>query len=173
MKGGLGSASRPFGSAGVVGAIAVTNSLGNIVDRDGRVIAGTHDADGRALDAATYLQENPQVSRTESLSTATTLVVVATNAALDKTQCAKVARMAQAGLARAVHPAFTSNDGDVVIVLANGGHVASVDTIGIIAAEAVADAIRDSVRQATSRGSVPDTRTPGARNPADPTWAPA
>ena len=126
----------------------------------------------RARDAATYLQENPQVSHSGSLTTATTLMVVATNAALDKTQCGKVARMAQAGLARAVHPAYTSNDGDVVIVLAKGGHVASEDTIGIIAAEVVADAIRDSVRQATSRGGVPDMHTPGARNPDDPAWSP-
>jgi len=72
MKGGLGSASRPFGTAGVVGAIAVTNSLGNFVARD----------------AATYLQENPQVSHAGSLTSATTLVV-ATNAALDKTNAAR------------------------------------------------------------------------------------
>jgi L-aminopeptidase/D-esterase-like protein len=121
----------------------------------------------RARDAATYLQENPQVSHAGNLTTATTLVVVATNAALDKTQCGKAARMAQDGLARSVHPAFTSNDGDVVIVLAKRGHVASEDTIEIITAEAVADASRDSVRQATSRGGVPDMHTPGARNLGD------
>jgi L-aminopeptidase/D-esterase-like protein len=172
MKGGLGTASRRFGTAGVIGAIAVTNSLGNIVERDGKVIAGAYDADGRPRDAATYLQERPEVSGIDGTrSTATTLVAVATNAALDKTQCGKVARMAQAGLARAVHPAFTSYDGDVVFVLANGAHVASEDTIGIIAAEVVAHAIRDAVRQATSRGGVPDMHTPGTRNPADPAWS--
>jgi len=79
--------------------------------------------------------------------------------------------MAQAGLARAVHPAFTSNDGDVVIVLANDSQEASVDAIGIIAAEVVADAIRDAVGQATSLGGVPDMHTPGARNPDDPAWS--
>jgi L-aminopeptidase/D-esterase-like protein len=171
MKGGLGSASRRFGSAGVVGALAITNSLGNIVDRDGRIIAGTHDRDGHPRDAASYLQEHPEIAASTSLTSNTTLVVVATNAALSKTECSRVARMAQAGLARAVQPAFTSYDGDTVVVLANGGHVASVDTIGLIAAEAVAGALRDSVRQATSLGGVPDMRTPGARNPDDPAWS--
>jgi L-aminopeptidase/D-esterase-like protein len=174
MKGGLGSASRRFGSAGVIGAIAVTNSLGNIVDRDGRLIAGAHDADGRHADAATHLQENPEVAWGPSeTSSHTTLVAVATNAALTKTACGMVARMAQAGLARAVHPAFTSYDGDVVIVLSNGGHVASADTVGVIAAEVVADAIRDAARQATSLGGVPDMRSPGARFPDDPAWSSA
>jgi L-aminopeptidase/D-esterase-like protein len=171
MKGGLGSASRRFGAAGVVGALAVTNSLGNIVDRDGKIIAGTHDRDGHPRDAVSYLQEHPEVAASSSLTSNTTLVVVATNAALSKTECGKVARMAQAGLARAVHPAFTAYDGDTVVVLANGGHVASVDTIGIISAEVVADALRDSVRRATSLGGVPDMRTPGARNPDDPAWS--
>ena len=171
MKGGLGSASRPFGSAGVVGAIAVTNSLGNIVDRDGKVIAGAHDGLGRARDVVPFLQQDPDVSHAGGATSHTTLVAVATNAALSKTDCAKVARMAQAGLARAVHPAFTSNDGDVVLVLANGSAEAGVDAVGIIAAEVVADAIRDAVRQATSLGGVPDMRTPGARNPDDPAWS--
>jgi hypothetical protein len=35
----------------------------------------------------------------------------------------------------------------------------------------VADAIRDAVRRATSRGGVPDMRTPGARSPDDPAWS--
>jgi L-aminopeptidase/D-esterase-like protein len=138
------------------------------------VVAGAHDAEGRHADMATYLQEHPEVGAgTSARSSNTTLVAVATNAALSKEQCGKVARMAQAGLARAVHPAFTSYDGDVVVVLSNGGHVASDDTIGIIAAETVADAIRDAVRRATSRGDVPDMRSPGARSPDDPSWSSA
>lgn len=174
MKGGVGSASRGFGSAGVVGAIAVTNSLGNIVARDGTIIAGAHDAEGRHADMAAHLQEHPEVASVSSKrSSNTTLVAIATNAALSKEQCGKVARMAQAGLARAVHPAFTSYDGDVVVVLSNGGHVASEDTIGVIAAEVVADAIRDAARQATSRGGVPDMRSPGARSEDDPAWSSA
>ena len=171
MKGGLGSASRQFGRSGVVGALAVVNALGNVLDRDGRIVAGAHDPRGWHADAAPHLERNPSAAARAPRESYTTLVAVATNAALSKTRCTIVARMAQAGLARAVHPAFTSADGDVVFVLASGGEAASDDAVGVIAAEAVADAIRDAVRRATTRGGVPDMRTPGARSPDDPEWS--
>jgi len=171
MKGGLGTASRRLGAEGVVGALAVVNALGNVVDPDGRIVAGAHDPAGKHADAASFLQENPEATARAGRGTATTLVAVATNVALTKTQCAIVARMAQAGLARAVHPAFTSADGDVVVVLASGGQTASEDAVGIVAAEAVAAAIRDAVRRATTRGGVPDRQTPGVRSRDDPAWS--
>ena len=172
MKGGVGSGSRRFGASGVVGALAVVNALGNVVDRDGRIVAGAYDPQGRHADAADYAEREPVAAGDRTgRSSNTTLVAVATNADLTKTQCAIVAKMAQAGLARAVHPAFSAFDGDVVVVLASGGQEASVDAIGILAAEVVADAIRDGVRRATSRGGVPDMRTPGVRSPDDPAWS--
>lgn len=171
MKGGVGSASLRFGADGVVAALAVVNALGNVLDRDGKLIAGAHGRQGQHVDAATYVRTHPVAVNRSRRTANTTLVAVATNAALTKTQCAMVARMAQAGLARAVHPTFTSGDGDVVVVLASGAETASEDTIGILAAEVVADAIRDGVRQATSRGGVPDMRTPGVRSPDDPAWS--
>ena len=172
MKGGVGSTSRRFGARGVVAALAVVNALGNVVDRDGKIIAGAYGRHGQHADAAAYLETNPLGAGDRSRrSNFTTLVAVATNAAMTKTQCAIAARMAQAGLARAVHPTFTSSDGDVVVILASGAETASEDTIGILAAEVVADAIRDGVRQATSLGGVADMRTPGVRSPDDPAWS--
>jgi hypothetical protein len=50
----------------------------------------------------------------------TTLAVVAVNAALDPGECKRVAMMAQDGLSRAVRPAHTPFDGDVVFALASG-----------------------------------------------------
>jgi L-aminopeptidase/D-esterase-like protein len=44
----------------------------------------------------------------------TTLVVVATDATLTKAQCAKMAAVAQNGMARALNPVHTMFDGDVV-----------------------------------------------------------
>lgn len=169
MKGGLGTASLRFGDEGIVGALAVVNALGNIVDPDGRIIAGAHDREGRHADAASYFAREP-LARRGGFSF-TTLVAVATNAALTKTQCTIVARMAQAGVARAVHPSFTSEDGDVVVVMASGDKQASQDAIGVLAGEVVAAAIRDAVRQATSRGGIPDIRTPDVRSPDDPAWS--
>ena len=50
----------------------------------------------------------------------TTLACVCTDAALDKRGCGIVARIASAGIARAVDPAFTPLDGDIVFCLASG-----------------------------------------------------
>lgn len=171
MKGGVGSASRRFGPAGVVGALAVVNSLGNVVERDGRIVAGAYDSNGRHADAAPHLAAEPGIAGGAARGRHTTLVAVATNAGLTKTRCSIVARMAQAGLARAVQPCFTSQDGDVVVIVANGSEEASDDAIGVLAAAAVGDAIRDAVRRATSRAGVADLRTPGVRSPDDPVWS--
>ena len=87
----------------------------------------------------------------------TTLVCVCTDAALDKRGCGIVARVASAGIARAVDPAFTPLDGDVVFCLASGAlrrpprpgpppHGRS-PILGTVAATLTAAAIRDAVRQ--------------------------
>jgi L-aminopeptidase/D-esterase-like protein len=172
MKGGLGSASRRLGGNVVVGALAVVNALGNVLDRDGRVIAGAYFPDGRHADAVDHLTGDPAAAAAWPRRRGfTTLVAVATNAALTKTECAVVARMATAGLARAVHPCFTAADGDVVVALAGGGERASADAVGIVAAATVADAIRDAVRRAEARDGIADLRTPGVRSPDDPAWS--
>ena len=48
----------------------------------------------------------------------TTLVVVATDAALTKVQCTKMAAVAQNGMARALNPVHTMDDGDIVFGVA-------------------------------------------------------
>lgn len=48
----------------------------------------------------------------------TTLVVVATDAALTKVQCIKMAAVAQNGMARALNPVHTMDDGDIVFGVA-------------------------------------------------------
>ena len=81
-----------------------------------------------------------------------------------------MARMAQAGVARAVSPVHTPLDGDAVFCLATGARPASTFACGVAAAEAVADAIRDAVRSATSVRGVPTAaeRAAGARGVASP-----
>ena len=78
-----------------------------------------------------------------------------TDARLHKAECSIVARMAQAGVARAVSPVHTPLDGDAVFCLATGERTASTFACGVAAAEAVADAIRDAVRSATPVRGVP------------------
>ncbi|MBV8998372.1 MAG: P1 family peptidase, partial [Solirubrobacterales bacterium] len=92
----------------------------------------------------------------ESATGNTTLACVCTDASVDKRTCAIIARMASAGIARAVDPAFTPLDGDVVFCLASGSEPAlppglaaswSVTVLGAAAATVTAGAIRDAVRR--------------------------
>ena len=90
----------------------------------------------------------------------TTLAVVATDAALTKAQAARVARMAQAGLARAIRPVFTPMDGDVVFALATGqvpvsDSISDVARIGMAAADCLARAAARGVFAASGQGDWP------------------
>lgn len=134
VAGGLGGAVWRQGDL-VVGALAVVNAAGDVVDADGTIVAGsTAGADGRPFPAL-YGATN------------TTLVVVASNAKLDKPQCFLTAQSAHDGFARAVHPAHTRGDGDLAIAMATGDVVASADLVRMAASEVVAEAIRDAVRE--------------------------
>jgi L-aminopeptidase/D-esterase-like protein len=87
----------------------------------------------------------------------TTLVVVATNVGLTKTEATKVAQMAQDGLARAVHPAHTPWDGDTVFALSTGAASARGDilVVGALAAEVTARAIVRGARLARGLPGLP------------------
>ena len=52
---------------------------------------------------------------------ATTLTIVATNVALDKTSLTKLAMMVNTGAARAINPYHTQGDGDQVIAVSTNG----------------------------------------------------
>lgn len=170
MKGGIGSASRTFGNNGVIGALAVVNAVGDVLDRDGKVLAGARDDQGMHINFVDRVVENPLFPQ-DATGTNTTLVAVATNARLTKTDCSIIAHMAQAGFPRAISPIFTPADGDTLIVAASGDIEASNWTVGILAAEVVADSIRDAVIQARGLGRVPDMTMPGIRNMDDPAWS--
>ena len=62
--------------------------------------------------------------------------------------------MAQNGVARSVRPAHTMYDGDTIFGLATGGIEANFTVIGAFAAEVMAQAIRNAVRNATSLAGV-------------------
>jgi L-aminopeptidase/D-esterase-like protein len=150
MKGGLGSAALRTDAGLIVGAVMVVNAVGSVVDpRTGRPVAGALGQDGRTLLDPFELVRRGTQPATPPLAN-TTIGVVVTNADLTKAEALKVAQMAQAGMARAIVPAFTSSDGDTIFVLATGGFVgdATASTIGGLAAEAVSDAILRAVRLA-------------------------
>ncbi len=158
MKGGVGSATVEVSAyPGVlVSALAVSNAFGDVVDPGtGEIVAGARTGpDSRDfLNTEKVMRTRPRAGPFPVRNT--TLIVVATNAALNKVQAQKVAQLAQSGLARAVRPAQTMGDGDAAIALSLGALRADVDSIGVAAMAAVAEALLRSVRLARSAGGVP------------------
>ena len=105
--------------------------------------------------------------------TATTLAVVATDVALPKAGCQKLAGVGHDGLARALSPVHTAFDGDTVFALATGERpaVTGVDEVELqtAAADCVARAIVRAVLAATSVDRTGDAGT-RCRRTATPWW---
>ncbi len=156
--GGIGYAAARTGPGETVAAVAVVNATGDVLAEDGSILAGPRGDRGELLCSAEILagvEGPPAWAEAEAERQGTTLVAVLTDAGLNKAGCAKVARMASAGVARAIDPVFTPFDGDIVFCLAAGEEGPSpwlVARIGTVAATVVAAAIRDGVRRAAEGG---------------------
>jgi L-aminopeptidase/D-esterase-like protein len=157
-RGGVGYASSALPSGDVVAAVAVANAFGDVIGDDGERLGAPRGERGELLSTIELIARMPEPPELLSHRVVgnTTLACVCSDAALDKRSCAIVARMASAGIARAVSPAFTPVDGDVVFCVASGseppappGGVASwrLAVIGAVAATVTSAAIRDAVQQ--------------------------
>jgi L-aminopeptidase/D-esterase-like protein len=152
MKGGVGSASESAADL-IVGALAVVNAVGDVVDTSGKVLAGARSESGAffgEVDRHRVLARGKVLEETN-----TTLVVVATNAALTKVELHRVAQRMHDGMARAIVPVHTSYDGDVSFALSCGSTKADFDLIAELAAFTSAEAIRRAVRMAKSVPGAP------------------
>jgi len=147
LKAGVGTSSRVDGDL-VVGALAAVNALGEVVDEEGTVIAGS-----RAPE-----QPDPASDQPGPGPGNTTLVVVATNAKLNKERAHLLAQAAHDGISAAIRPAHTIWDGDTVFALATGETEADQRTIEAIAVDVVADAIRRGTLAATGVPGFPSVR---------------
>ena len=161
-RGGIGSAYRQLPNGLIVGAIVVVNAVGNIVSpATGEIIAGARDTEtGAFVDIIERMSDADARTSIEvaggTAGTNTTIGVVVTNTALSPSEITKVAEIAHDGLARAIRPAHTMYDGDTLFALSVSGlgvrdglgdpTPTRVNTVGIIAAEVVADAIVRAVR---------------------------
>jgi len=155
-KGGIGFHRMVLSGGVAVQALAVVNAFGDVIDlRTGEVIAGARVAPASGVFARTADQMFQGKARKEFGATNTTLVVVMTNAVLTKLEAAKVAQMAQDGLARAIQPVHTQFDGDLVFALSLGRRKADLNTIGAAAADVTARAILRGVLTARGLGGVP------------------
>jgi L-aminopeptidase/D-esterase-like protein len=159
-KAGLGTAARRLPDGTIVGALAVTNAGGNVVDRSGRILAGVRDEAGGFIDAERAILEGRARRRTDPTAQAsgvgnTTLAVIATDGRLDRGQTRKLAEQGHDALARAIRPVHTLYDGDTVFSLSTGMREVDPVVLGVAATDALIEAIERSVRMAHGRGGVP------------------
>jgi L-aminopeptidase/D-esterase-like protein len=148
MKGGVGTAFFELGEL-VVGALAVVNAVGDVVDEKGNVIAGARDEEGFLCERMPF-RLPPQAIPGGN----TTLLCIATNAKLNKVEANILARRGQNALAVSIQPSHTTMDGDTVISLATGEVEVPIDVVAELAVKAGAQAIRNAVLKATSLGGV-------------------
>ena len=139
--GGVGTASIRLPDGATVGALAVVNATGDVVDRAGRVLAG---AAGDAWQR--LLAEGPPPRPMAGAST--TLAIVATDAALDKTACNRLATVAHDALALAIRPVHTPFDGDTVFAVSVGSRTSDLMSLCAGAVEALRTAIERGVAAA-------------------------
>ena len=155
MPGGVGTWALTVAGY-TVGALVVVNAVGDVVDAEGRIIAGARDDNGGFYDAARALLEGRidvavlSRQRLTEPGTNTTLAVLATDAPLTRSGLEGLARAAATGMARRIVPVNTPFDGDVTFAVSTADHAEEVPApvllaLGVAAAEALARAIERAV----------------------------
>jgi L-aminopeptidase/D-esterase-like protein len=137
LKGGLGSASMTLPDGTIIGALVAVNAVGSVTVGDGPHFwaapfeqAGEY---GNLGPSPTYPAGRPT---TKGHGRNTTIGIIATNAKLTQAQCTRLATAAHDGIGRAVVPAHTPVDGDLIFTASTGdkdcddllylGHAAAV-----------------------------------------------
>lgn len=144
MSGGLGCAELSLPNGVKVLAYAAVNSLGDIRDASGKIIAGACFPDGDFADCEKYLLAGHDDTVATVLNTS--LVAVFTNAVFTKIELKRISHVGVSGMARAISPVFTRYDGDTLFCVSLGNHVVSEQVVSAMAAEAVRAAIVNAVK---------------------------
>lgn len=160
MKGGLGARAIKIGAL-EVGAIAVVNACGNVIDPlTGKAVAGMR----RSADSLEVISmEDAMMAAADALTmpldrTNTTISCIITNAKLTKAQATKVAQMAADAYAHVIRPTHTTNDGDTIYVMASGALDTTnipLDLMGVAATRALEEALVAGCTEATSIHGAP------------------
>jgi L-aminopeptidase/D-esterase-like protein len=161
MKGGIGFASLTVAGGPTVAALVAVNAFGDVRDPEsGAIVAGCRAAAAshRLVGAERVLAAPPPAGMPNPWEGNTTLAVVLTDAAISKRSALKVCQMGFGGLYRALAPALTLYDGDLIVTLASGARQAHVHQVGVLAQRAVAAAILVAVREADGFGLLPAVR---------------
>lgn len=143
LKGGLGSASFVLDSGVTVGALVAANPMGCVTTPGQRHFwAAPFEIDGefgnlgpdpssglgRSLDSAKLRAMQARMAERAN----TTIAIVATDAALTKAQCQRLAIAAHDGIGRAIVPAHSPMDGDLVFALSTDATRVAADALGEI-----------------------------------------
>ncbi len=156
LKGGVGSASTITASGHTVGAIAVVNAIGvATVGDSAHFWAAPVEQAGEfgGLGLPQFVPPSAIALRMKGAGPpSTTIVMVATDAILTKSQAKRLALMADDGLARALRPAHAPMDGDTVFAVATQKKplkpemaLTELTQIGALAADCVARAVARGV----------------------------
>ena len=138
LKGGLGTASLVLENGVTIAALFAVNAVGSpIIGDTGHFLASTFEQGnefgglGMPTGKIEGINQPPVKFRGAiEAGTNTTIGIVATDAVLSKSEARRLAIAAHDGLARAIWPAHTPMDGDLVFSVATGGSGIVPDMIG-------------------------------------------
>lgn len=166
LKGGLGSASAVTENGETVGALVAVNAVGTVTVGDSpHFWAAPFERNAEFGGRGSLPNPPPDAFRPRlkqgPASQATTLAIIATDAEMDQLMLKRVAIMAHVGMSRAIYPAHTPLDGDVVFALSTGKRAGPVGPhelthLGTLAADVLARAIARAVYEATPFPSGPE-----------------
>jgi L-aminopeptidase/D-esterase-like protein len=154
IKGGVGTASIRMPNGATVGALMVVNAIGSVVDpATGEIVAGPQTKDGFA-DSIELMIDLPP--KDKGFFRNTTIGVVVTDAPLDKIGATRLAIAGQDGIALAIRPSHTGNDGDTMFGLSTGTHAETIpsDVLHAAALKAVTEAILNAIDSAETLGGI-------------------
>jgi len=161
LKGGLGSASLVLPSGVTVGVIAGVNPTGSVVHpTTGEFLAGAYEVGsefgGLGPVSEPFGFDKSVITKVHLSMEAqnTVIAIVATDAALTKAQAKRLAVAAQDGIGRAITPAHTAVDGDLIFATSTGarplsGDVRETIALGHAAATCLSRAIARAIYEAT------------------------
>lgn len=156
LKGGLGSASVVLKNGITVGALVAVNAVGSVSVGDGpQFWAAPWELEDEfgGLGLPTRFPAAYEPPPTKQMGEATTIAIIATDAALTQVQAQRMAIAAHDGMARAIVPSHTPMDGDLIFVAATGARpltdpLADTFLLGHAAAACLARAIARGVFEA-------------------------
>lgn len=170
MKGGLGSASTVLANGITIGALVAVNALGSVTVGDADHFWAAPFEIGEEFGGLGWpapIPSNAQTLRSKATPAIanTTIAIIATDAKLTKAEAKRLAISAHDGFTRAIWPAHTPLDGDLVFSLATGRTEKVLDQADYIELYAAAGA---TMARAIARGVY--HATPEERDLL-PTWS--